>query len=158
MIHPLLRITFVVGLLIGGTSAFSISQLLPSSASLQNSRLYQSSFAAEGSEYSSKKDGSDFDDDDYASKEGYERTYRDDEDETPTVELQPVPMSKNSGNRFVAFVWDRNLDITGKDALDLHHARTQLTEDHVMFCRKANLYDENFNTDSMVDIVWSLPM
>ena len=84
--------------------------------------------------------------------------YRDEYEETPTVELEPVGMSKNSGNRFVAVVWDRELDTKGRDALDLHYDRIELTEDHVMFCRKANLYNETFNTESMVDVLWSLPM
>ena len=81
-----------------------------------------------------------------------------DEDETPTIELQPVPMSKNSGNRFVALVWDRQLDTEGRDVLDLHQDRVAVTEDHVMFCRKANLYNEEFNTDSMVDVLFSRQM
>ena len=100
------------------------------------------------------------DDDEAGSRFG--RTYRDDDheddDETPTIELGPVPMSKNSGNRFVAIVWDRELDTKGRDALELHNDRIELTEDHVMFCRKANLYNETFNSDSMVDVIWSLPM
>ena len=98
--------------------------------------------------------------------------YRDglEDDDTPTVELQPVPISKNAGNRFVAFVWDRELrlaapqqhhhhpDTTTTDPLDWHYDRIQRTEEHVMFCRKQNLYNETFNTESMVDILWSLPM
>ena len=80
------------------------------------------------------------------------------EDDTPTIELSPVPMSKNSGNRFVALLWDKELDTEGRDALQLHHDRTQLTEDHVMFCRKRNLYTTDFNENSMVDILWSRPM
>lgn len=117
---------------------------------------------ADGSEYSSKDSGT-TDTDDTAtldeSTSDYERGYRDaDEDETPTIELQPVPMSKNAGNRFVAFCWDRELDTQGRDALDLHYDRIEHTEDHVMFCRKTNLYNETFNTESMVDVLWSLPM
>lgn len=120
-------------------------------------RLYQSSFAADGSEYSSKKD---FEDDE-AERKRYDRSssyHDDDQDDTPTVELEPVGMSQNSGNRFVAVIWDRELDTQGRDALDLHYDRIELTEDHVMFCRKANLYNETFNTNSMVDVLWSLPM
>lgn len=70
-------------------------------------------------------------------------------------ELSPVPMSKNAGNRFVALLWDRLLDAEGRDLAELHNERIQHTEDHVMYCRKANLYNETFNTDSMVDVVWS---
>lgn len=122
--------------------------------------LLFSSFAADGSEYAA--DQSDFDDDDEEDDGGVTaaRSYRDDDDgESPTVELQPVPISKNSGNRFVAVVWDRQLqtDLT-KDALDRHSDRIQLTEEHVMFCRKQNLYNETANAESAVDILWSLPM
>jgi hypothetical protein len=141
--------------------------------------LFQSSFAADGSEYSSKDDY-DNNDDDFddlsttATNTDYEKSYLDyDQDDTPTTELTPVPMSKNSGNRFVAFVWDRELmnaknknNYSEKksemqqelDGLDLHYNRIALTEQHVMYCRKANLYNETFNTDSMVDVLWSLPM
>lgn len=138
--------------------------------------LKQSSFAADGSEYSSAdgSSGGDFDgeSDEAGDKSGIGRTsYRDEDDDTPTVELEPLPLSKNAGNRFVAFVWDRELvhssngkqqqqeeDDNSKDALDLHYDRISLTEEHVMYCRKANLYNETFNTESMVDILWSLPM
>jgi hypothetical protein len=119
-----------------------------------------SSFAADGSEYAAGD--SDFDqedEDDDINPTGYREGMDDQEDETPTIELQPVPLSKNAGNRFVAIVWDRVLQKdTTKDALDLHYDRIRLTEDHVMFCRKKNLYNETFNTESMVDILWSLPM
>lgn len=80
------------------------------------------------------------------------------EDETPSIELQPVPMSKNAGNRFIALVWDRDFHEPGKDPLEMHEERIELSEDHVMFCRKQNLYNETFNTESMVDVVWSLQM
>lgn len=79
----------------------------------------------------------------------------DDEGGSPTVELQPVPMSKNSGNRFVALVWDRLLNEEGKDALDMHYDRIALTEEHVMFCRKTSLHNDTFNTESMVDVLFS---
>jgi len=122
--------------------------------------LQQSSFAADGSEYAA--DQSDFDDDEppdnWNSNNNRENDNQD--DDTPTVELQPVPISKNAGNRFVAVVWDRLLQKPDKDrdALDWHYDRIALTEEHVMFCRRQNLYNETFNTESMVDILWSLPM
>lgn len=121
--------------------------------------LRQSSFTSDGSEYSSN-DSSDMDDDMDDSKSSYGRgsSYQDDDD-TPTIELQPVPMSKNAGNRFVAIFWDSQLnEDPSKDTLDLHEERIALTEEHVMFCRKANMYNETFNQDSMVDVLWSLPM
>jgi hypothetical protein len=124
-----------------------------------------SSFTADGSEYSSSDSDYSGDDDDMTDKG---RIYRgdDDEDESedggeePTIELQPVPMSKNSGNRFVAVIWDRLLHPKRDtcDPLDMHYDRISLSEDHVMFCRKTNLYNETFNTESMVDILWSRQM
>lgn len=133
-----------------------------------------STFTADGSEYSSgdatgDSDGDDYDDDD-AVAANLRRGRRDDEEggsnnwddddtgDAPTIELSPVPMSKNSGNRFVAVVWDRVLDRQNRDALELFYDRIALTEDHVMFCRKSNLYNETFNFQSMVDVLWSLPM
>ena len=111
----------------------------------------------DGSEYSSKD--SDFLNDDVTGMGDDFSKYRGgvggEEDETPTIELQPVAMSKNSGNRFVAFIHDRLLNAENKDALDMHLDRIQLTEDHVMYCRKASLYSEEFNADSMVDVLWS---
>lgn len=123
-------------------------------------RLF-SSFAADGSEYSSNRDN-DFDDDDERSNDfgARNKNMYDEEDDTPTIELQPVPLSKNAGNRFVAVVWDKKFskDREGEDVLDWHCNRIQLTEDHVMFCRKSNLYNETFNFDSNVDVLWSLQM
>jgi hypothetical protein len=120
-----------------------------------------SSFAADGSEYSSNRDNNDFDDDDERSMSfGARKTGAyDEEDDTPTIELQPVPLSKNAGNRFVAVVWDKqHCKGKGEDVLQWHLNRVKLTEDHVMFCRKANLYNETFNVESNVDILWSLQM
>lgn len=78
------------------------------------------------------------------------------EDDSPTIEESPVPMSKNAGNRFLAFVFDKALvGDKNADPMKLHEQRIGTTEDHVMFCRKANLYNETFNTESMADILWS---
>ena len=118
-------------------------------------RHFMSSFVGDGSDYSSKD--SDFDDDDDMMETVGGVGYREGA-ETPTIELSPIPMSKNSGNRFVAFVWDRELDTEARDALELHYDHIARTEDHVMYCRKRNLYNETFNTDSMVDILWSYSM
>lgn len=128
---------------------------------LKSSQLF-SSFAADGSEYSSDNNNDLEDDADIDGLKGSGGRRDSDEDETPTIELQPLPMSKNSGNRMVAFIWDQELNDlklnNNKDELDLHYDRISLTEDHVMFCRKANLYNESFNTDSACDVLWSLPM
>ena len=116
-----------------------------------------SSFAADGSEYSSKD--SDYEDEDIMAASDMAAAAASastEEDSIPTVELGPVPMSKNSGNRFVAVVYDHDLDTKDRDVLDLHDDRDTLIEDHVMFCRKRNLYNETFNTDSNVDILWSM--
>jgi uncharacterized protein YciI len=64
-------------------------------------------------------------------------------------------MSKNAGNRFLVMLWDQQWDSKERDAYDLHVDRIQHTEDHVMYCRKANLYNETYNTESLVDILWS---
>lgn len=78
------------------------------------------------------------------------------EEESPSVEESPVPMSKNAGSRFLAFVYDRALtqddDI---DTMELHNSRVELSEEHTLFCRKANLYNETFNAESMADVLWS---
>ena len=119
--------------------------------------LQMSSFAADGSEYSSKD--SDYEDEDIMAASNMAAAAASastEEDSIPTVELGPVPMSKNSGNRFVAVVYDHDLDTKDRDVLDLHDDRDTLIEDHVMFCRKRNLYNETFNTDSNVDILWSM--
>lgn len=38
---------------------------------------------------------------------------------------------------------------------EMHRDRIALTEDHVMWARKQNLYNDTFNTESMADILWS---
>jgi hypothetical protein len=124
-------------------------------AGTRTTALFMSSYSADGSEYSSKE--TDYEDDGLPGDD-YDFSNQSEQEMAPTVELQPVPMSKNAGNRFVALVWDQELDTSSnnRDAMELHEDRDALTEDHVMFCRKRNLYNETFNTDSMVDIFWSL--
>lgn len=125
-------------------------------ANSRNMSPLWSSFAADGSEYKSKD--ADYDDEDVAmTAGGWEKQY-DDDQEAEVQELSPVPMSKNSGSRFVALMWDQELDTKKRDSWMLHHDRNELVEDHVMFCRKRNLYNETFNAESMVDILRSLPM
>ena len=140
-----------------GVESFQAAVVLPSRVQLRHVRpLFMSSFAADGSEYSSKD--TDYDEDDTSLLPPVEGGDFDDDDEGEVQELSPVPMSKNSGNRFVALIWDQELDTKGRDMLELHHDRDAFIEDHVMFCRKRNLYNETFNSDSMVDIMKSLPM
>ena len=115
------------------------------------------SFFSESSEYSSSDSDSDVEEDDMDS--GLESASRiSEDDESPTIEESPVPMSKNAGNRFVAFIFDRTLNLlSGKsvDPIEMHENRILDTEQHVFFCRKTNLYNETFNTESIADVVWS---
>ncbi|CAB9498016.1 expressed unknown protein [Seminavis robusta] len=150
----MLRCCLLLLTLVVGTTGFS-SIGVPGSVSRSPSARYMSSFSVDGSEYSSKD--SDYVDDDEFGGGEFSNGYRDPDDtgDSPTVEMKPVPMSKNAGNRFVAFVWDRLLDTENRDQSELHHDRIDLTEDHVMFCRKTNLYSDEFNTESMVDILFS---
>ena len=114
-----------------------------------------SSYSTDSSDYSPKPSDFEKDDIDYDDPYGYGRH---EQKEFIVEELKPVGMSKNSGNRFVALLWDRLLDREGRKLRDLHDERILLTESHVMACRKANLYNETFNIDSMVDVVWSRQM
>jgi hypothetical protein len=115
-----------------------------------------SSYTADSSDYSAKD--SDYKNDDDEFDTGFGPGRFNDEEEFDSKELKPVPMSKNSGNRFVAILWDRLLDKEGRSAEDLHYDRIKNTEPHVMACRKANLYNETFNSESMVDVLWSRQM
>ena len=142
------------------TTASSSSSFSPSTSTV----LAMSSFASDASEYRSSDSDYDDDDDDYGDDSSSGRSRYDDESsmaDVPVQELQPVSMSKNGGNRFVALYFDHEVvsDDDDRDALALHYDRNgQTNEDHVMFCRKRNLYNETVNTDSMVDILRSLPM
>ena len=86
--------------------------------------------------------------------------------DVPVTEEIAVPMSRNNvGNRFFALVYDRshssrydpnaNEDGFAKTLWEMHEDRVALTEDHVMWARKQNLYNESFNTESMADVLWS---
>ena len=119
------------------------------------------SFYSDSSDY--KSSDSDFSSDDDASSDvGVPVGREEEEEESPSIEETPVPMSKNAGSRFIALVFDAAVMASkGEedfDVLDLHEERVNLTEDHVMFCRKANLYNETFNSESMADILWSNQM
>lgn len=85
--------------------------------------------------------------------------------DVPVTEEIPVPTSRNNvGNRFVALVYDRSISTKEyeEDSDDesgalwgMHEDRVALTEDHVMWARKQNLYNETFNTGSLADVLWS---
>jgi hypothetical protein len=150
-------------LLAGGIKAFTINNGFKVSLNTRGDKQVDGfstrlrSFVADSSDY--KSSDSDFSSEDEKSSEyGIPASDGDEnEDESPTLEESPVPMSKNAGNRFLAFVFDKSLlSIDAEvDVMDLHEKRISLTEDHVMYCRKANLYNETFNTESMADILWS---
>lgn len=118
------------------------------------------SFMADSSDY--KADKSDFDDD---AQSGSAAPLRGEVDlaSVETVEEIPVPASRNNvGNRFVAVIYDRShsdlYDAKNSEESmfwDMHEARIALTEEHVMWARKQNLYNETFNTESMADVLWS---
>lgn len=126
----------------------------PTDASRLSTARFMSSYSTDASDYASKDSDYVSDDDDGISSfgPGFQES-----DKFEVTELQPVPMSKNSGSRFVAIWWDR-LFHPDKDVNFLHEERITYTEDHVFHCRKANLYNETFNTDSMVDVLWSRQM
>jgi len=122
------------------------------------------SFMADGSDYKPEK--SDYGDS--GSDDGATSPLRGEVDmaEVPVTDEIPVPASRNNvGNRFLALVFDRSLstkdygvDDEGgntKALLATHEDRVVLTEDHVMWARKQNLYNETFNTESMADVLWS---
>ena len=98
------------------------------------------SFYSDSSDYKSSE--SDFQTDEEPTSE-FGVPIREDDEESPSEEITPVPMSKNAGNRFVAFVFDRTLTeekgggVGGGeevDVMELHRERIALTEEHVMFC------------------------
>jgi hypothetical protein len=117
----------------------------------------RSSFMADGSEYSSSP--SDMDMDELEAASSYARMGQSsgmgddaDDDSASTIELQPVPLSKNSGNRFVAVLWDRDLcrgnsdDVDSDDAVvERHLNRIELTEDHVS--KYVILHERSRNTE-----------
>jgi hypothetical protein len=136
-------------------------------ATTTKTTILHSTFAADRSEYDDVDDGDSEDDDTTDSPWNRmdddnfdELTYdADEEGEVETEELSPVPLSKNAGNTFLALVLDRLLHSDpSTDVMEMHEQRVDLTEDHVMYVRKRNLYNATFNTDSMVDIPFSYQM
>lgn len=119
----------------------------------KESTILKMSFYSDSSDYKSPDDFDSSEDE----KNEFDMPVGDiSEEDSPTIEESPVPMSKNAGNRFLAFVFDKALvGDKNTDPMKLHEQRIELSEDHVMFCRKANLYNETFNTESMADILWS---
>lgn len=118
------------------------------------------SFVADGSDYAGGE--SDYesggDDDGSRRRDDDDVGGADDDGDALAVEEEPVPLSKNAGARFLALVWDDRVDARGRDRVELHQARADRVTDHVMFCRKANLYNETFNYNSMADVFFSCPL
>jgi len=120
----------------------------------RNTAFHRLSYSQDQADYSPKE--TDFEKDD----ETYDASSVNGEEDKEgkkyeSTELGPVPMSKNAGNRFIVILWDRLLDSENRHMIDLHDDRIQHTEDHVIFCRKSNLYNETFNSNSMVDVLFS---
>mmetsp|Transcript_30974 Transcript_30974/g.46207 ORF Transcript_30974/g.46207 Transcript_30974/m.46207 type:complete len:390 (-) Transcript_30974:2912-4081(-) len=125
------------------------------------------SFMADSSDY--KADKSDYGEDgkDPAGDDAAPIRGELDMADVPVTEEVAVPTSRNNvGNRFLALVFDRSLcskydlenwEENGEENPlgEMHKDRVALTEDHVMWARKQNLYNETFNTDSMADIRFS---
>lgn len=125
------------------------------------------SFMADSSDY--KADKSDYGEDDKDPAGDAAAPIRGEVDmaDVPVTEEVAVPTSRNNvGNRFLALVFDRSLcskydlenwEENGEEnpLMEMHKDRVALTEDHVMWARKQNLYNETFNTDSMADIRFS---
>jgi len=162
------RVSFLSGVALilsiaSGPNAF----LIPSSSRRVHATILpppRMSFMADSSDY--KNDISDTIDDDSTDATAPLRGEVDMAD-VPVTEEIPVPMSRNNiGNRFVAIIYDNefnnnkggndNNDVEmKKDVWEMHEDRIALTERHVMWARKQNLYNDTFNTDSRADILWS---
>jgi hypothetical protein len=142
--------------IVGGTTA------LPSTFASDRSEYYGddetggSGGGEDDTDYDDSPWRNRYDDEDDEEGGGGIRMYDEDEvGDVETEELQPVPPSKNAGNTFLAFVWDRLMHPDPSDVVEMHEQRVALTEEHVMYIRKRNLYNATFNTDSMVDIPFS---
>jgi uncharacterized protein YciI len=127
--------------------------------------LGMSSFVSESSDYTAGGGGGDGgDDEDLLDKSAPRRLVSTAQD-APTMEHEVVGMSRNNvGSRWVALVWDKSLEAihasekAPRGPWELHFDRISRTEEHILFCRKQNLYNETFNLESRADIVWSYPM
>lgn len=83
--------------------------------------------------------------------------YREFQD-VPAVEAKPVPYSKNAGLRFLAVYYDAEVDTVQRTRWERHCLRMDLMQQHVLWARCANLYNDTVNTNSMADVVWSYPL
>lgn len=162
---PKPSIFFAVSI-ISSTQAFVPTPPHPPNAPLTPTCL-RMSFMADGSDY--KADKSDFGEGDDGKAASDPLRGEVDMADVPTIEEIPVPTSRNNvGSRFLALVYDRSHSTKeyedgdgDEDAANvaklwgMHQDRVALTEDHVMWARKQNLYNETFNTGSMADVLWS---
>lgn len=126
------------------------------------------SFMADSSDYKADKtDFGDGDDDGGDSSSTAPLRGEVDMADVPVTDEIAVPASRNNiGNRFLALVFDRshssrydadakNEEEYANSLWDMHEDRIALTEDHVMWARKQNLYNDTFNTQSLADVLWS---
>jgi hypothetical protein len=124
-----------------------------------------SSFVSESSDYTAGGGDGGGEEEDVVDSNAPRRSGSTNQD-APTMEHEVVGMSRNNvGSRWVALVWDKALEATSSSEAapargpwELHFDRISRTEEHVLFCRKQNLYNETFNLESRADIVWSYPM
>jgi len=142
-------------------SAFIVSSPLKN----KNKRLLVNplsmSFVADGSDYSSTDSDYESEDDGsgMSNQDSKSAGFRPLAVDEPAIEESPVSLSKNSANRFIVFYYDKDIDtLEREDVMELHDDRVECTEDHVLYCRKANLYNDTFNYNSMTDVVWSYPL
>jgi len=123
------------------------------------------SYVADSSDYSSEDSEIE---DESANNDGEDYMgpgYREFQD-VQAVEEKPIPMSKNAQKRFLVYYYDHDVDAhadvdgdgSGRDVWERHDLRQNLMEQHVLWARTANLYNDTFNNNSMADVVWSYPL
>ena len=168
------RVSFLSGVALISLASGPHAFLMPSSSRRVHSTTLSTtpphqlrmSFMADSSDY--KNDKSDTIDDDSTNDATAPLRGEVDMADVPVTEEIPVPMSRNNvGNRFVAVIYDNEFnnnskggggdddDAEKKDVWEMHEDRIALTERHVMWARKQNLYNDTFNTESRADVLWS---
>ena len=109
------------------------------------------------------------DDDEDEEEDVEEEEYEEDEPTEMDMSIKPPEFAEEEPSEKRTAYQDHTLQIVDKSDLNLDHddqhilwrmhkERIALTEDHVMWARKQNLYNETFNTESMADVLWSHQM
>jgi hypothetical protein len=125
--------------------------------SSSSSSSLQMSYVSDSSDYGGGDD-TDYEDEGGTKEQASGPRYREFQDE-PAVEAKPVPVSKNSGYRFVALYYDAEVDVNpARTRWERHCLRMNLMQHHVLWARCTNMYNETFNNNSMADVVWSYPL